>query len=676
VEITIHQALFGYDGGHQLLAASVILPTDSKHYLSVATDLSGSAPPIGFDRAFSGLPVPGSDFYALFSTWLAPEMPRPGCVWSHVLLIEFADLALLPDLGELRQLFRRPAKPDNLAWRNPILFSPHTSTATGISASQQPEGVQLLELLYATPTIPVVKEVPTAETSEDLVFAIWSQQWPRLRRSFRFSTGSFADRGRGGTPFDLQLTPMGNLRAWQRANDRRPPGTAATSAAESPKSPDTWLPLALADLSQPDLQGFRSFLYTNGPDVRESRPAFARLATAYEVLQQNSDDDWLQKLRAIAVLFPEPPEALRLKQSVVAPKDTSTALDAVNHAWATASFLFTAPEAAAYAEVPFDHGLAPLIWKERREDVLSLLGTLVRKDESPAALAFAVAIANILQPADLRFISERYSELIPVLLSYRPSLAFDATTWQLRGYIQSQIYEVLNRMPLPREDWAKILGAMFIAGTYTSVRDVVQKAEPLAMQGAFRWLEQEIAREFLPSREWREALAASATHLLASGTQLEPAHLALCAWCMPAQAATRTISADRPDIQQLASQPLSILVPPLRVPTAFLLMALGLKAETNAGLRPVVNSFYLVHDALASGDYSSESWWLLSPQLPYLGIWRDWDRCEKLRKAVHQWLLDRVTTGDPLLAAAKGVEQQILAKRVLAATPDENDHID
>lgn len=45
-----------------------------------------------------------------------------------------------------------------------------------------------------------------------------------------------------------------------------------------------------------------------------------------------------------------------------------------------------------------------------------------------------------------------------------------------------------------------------------------------------------------------------------------------------------------------------------------------------------------IHEALAAGEYSSESWQLLSPELPTLGWWRDWDRCKKLRRAVKRIL--------------------------------------
>jgi hypothetical protein len=36
---------------------------------------------------------------------------------------------------------------------------------------------------------------------------MWDQQWPRLKRAFRFCTLSFAGRSAGGSVFDLQFLP-------------------------------------------------------------------------------------------------------------------------------------------------------------------------------------------------------------------------------------------------------------------------------------------------------------------------------------------------------------------------------------------------------------------------------------------------------------------------------------
>ena len=54
------------------------------------------------------------------------------------------------------------------------------------------------------------------------------------------------------------------------------------------------------------------------------------------------------------------------------------------------------------------------------------------------------------------------------------------------------------------------MGAMFLAATFVAVRSAVKNAGSYAMQGAFRWLNNNIAHELLPSQTWRDALTTSA----------------------------------------------------------------------------------------------------------------------------------------------------------------------
>src|SRR5437868_1831594 len=110
-QIKLQQALFGYRDGHNLLASSTALAPRVRQFLATITDSSGPENNTGFEGAFTGLPVPETDFYALFCTWPAPEMSRPGCVWSHVILIPLADLARIQALFHLRKLCSRPSIP-------------------------------------------------------------------------------------------------------------------------------------------------------------------------------------------------------------------------------------------------------------------------------------------------------------------------------------------------------------------------------------------------------------------------------------------------------------------------------------------------------------------------------------------------------------------------------------
>jgi len=46
---------------------------------------------------------------------------------------------------------------------------------------------------------------------DDLLFAVWSQQWPRLRRNFRFQTAATREpRSPGGAMFDVTVMLLGS----------------------------------------------------------------------------------------------------------------------------------------------------------------------------------------------------------------------------------------------------------------------------------------------------------------------------------------------------------------------------------------------------------------------------------------------------------------------------------
>jgi hypothetical protein len=104
----IDQALFGYADGHRQIASSFRLPPKDLYLLSSASDLASGTRLGENDSYLTGLPLPESRRHALFRTWAAPEMPRPGCVWSHTLLLDSRAIGSLPAFSELLALFRRP----------------------------------------------------------------------------------------------------------------------------------------------------------------------------------------------------------------------------------------------------------------------------------------------------------------------------------------------------------------------------------------------------------------------------------------------------------------------------------------------------------------------------------------------------------------------------------------
>src|SRR6266853_1393530 len=106
----IHQFLHGYSEGHRLLQGSLKLPNDLARLMLRMSDLSGTSVVNGFEQYITGYPLDSINAYALAMTWYAPEMPRPGCVWTHTLVLPSQAMATIPSLNSLTPLFKRPER--------------------------------------------------------------------------------------------------------------------------------------------------------------------------------------------------------------------------------------------------------------------------------------------------------------------------------------------------------------------------------------------------------------------------------------------------------------------------------------------------------------------------------------------------------------------------------------
>lgn len=106
----IEQMLHGYDNGHRLLASSVLLKNnaemDAVATMSDWSEYVGSAK--GDSSYVTAYPLAGSGYYVIAKTWYAHEMRRPGCVWTHSLLLPFEELNSVDDFRRLESYFKRP----------------------------------------------------------------------------------------------------------------------------------------------------------------------------------------------------------------------------------------------------------------------------------------------------------------------------------------------------------------------------------------------------------------------------------------------------------------------------------------------------------------------------------------------------------------------------------------
>ncbi len=243
----------------------------------------------------TGYPLVESGLYALARTWPAPEMPRPGCVWTHTLLIGFADLAALVSPSLIAELFQRPPTKVSLeAYGSDVVIEPQEPLAgQPFSPEASSWFARLASAVYEHPGAQVWARRSDGRDVDHAVLRLWDQQWPRLKRSFRFCTLTSRDRSQEGMPFDLQLSPAGESSSHLRFSSTLD-GFEATS-----KSMEPWLEDLLHDAQFPHASTLRQFLRKLGADMLGGREAMRPFCSLHAALEATSVEGILDAVQRV-----------------------------------------------------------------------------------------------------------------------------------------------------------------------------------------------------------------------------------------------------------------------------------------------------------------------------------------------------------------------------------------
>ena len=315
-QIVIDQALLGYDRGHRVLASSRLVESHSRHSFLQFSDRSISATRIPESGYLTGYPLSDEGLYVLAKTWDAPEIARPGCIWTHSLLISFTELAEIGDPRGLLAFFRRPQKVGEYErYSVPVIAVMNDLDAC--SAVEEELAKELIIRLYDSPNQKVLMKVGDQEGADATLLAVWGQQWPRLRRSFRFCSLTQDDRSTEHHNFDVQFLPSVRV-----ANN--------DDGNEDVVEREVWVSLCLSDLVKPNKE-FRRFLRRAGGDISGGRARFAELCRLFAERVQS------KKVRAVErtlgyVLHRLPDEEGKLLRSS-AIEDAVNSADVLSPEW-------------------------------------------------------------------------------------------------------------------------------------------------------------------------------------------------------------------------------------------------------------------------------------------------------------------------------------------------------
>lgn len=177
----IHQAFHGYNNGHTLISSSVELTSNTKSILLIESDSPGDGFHYQESPCYSGYPITESGFYVISKTWVAKEISRPGCVWTHSLLIPFSVLSKREGLSPhyLESLFSSRKKVEEYQSLKPINLTPNVTLCDEKNLSSL-----FSKIFINNEQI----NLNSAEVSFIDIIFVWRKLWPKMRREFSFKT--------------------------------------------------------------------------------------------------------------------------------------------------------------------------------------------------------------------------------------------------------------------------------------------------------------------------------------------------------------------------------------------------------------------------------------------------------------------------------------------------------
>ncbi|WP_061218562.1 hypothetical protein [Leptospira weilii] len=436
--IKINQCIFGYNNGHRLLASSSKFISEIEFPMLVYSDLNPGTFLKKDESYWSGLPLLFSKQYALMKTWAAPEMSRPGCVWTHALLISFADIARFEDLGVLKSLFHKPDSSSGFENYSKIIELSEKDLSKKNENTSEISELRLLELIRAVydrkRKINLLGKVNDFETE---IFRIWSQQWPALRRNFSFrNAGGRGELLGSANKFDLQVIDAeeANLNAVKKYD------------------PTQIEAIIISDIIDRNQTVFRRFMWRYGADTQIGKDAFYQLVEVYLYTINYENINYENILEKIAECFKNPSEGVILKNDLISvEKNPYSLIPSVD----PIKLIFFLIYREDLNEGFQDSQIIPVIqwlWVEKREELLNL----IKQSEKPEARIRNLIISEIIMlinPNEIYSLGDEFIVLRKELIIKNPEFLdnehlIEISDEELFSYFDLNYSEIdlINRM--------------------------------------------------------------------------------------------------------------------------------------------------------------------------------------------------------------------------------------
>ena len=320
----IEQALHGYSEGHRLLATSIAsLSSSDLRKMALLSDWNEYVSAQDDDSSYlMCYPLPESPYYVVAKTWYADEKERPGCVWTHSLLIDLQSEAVFFDYQLLYTFFKRPKDGAYSSYEAPIEVGEETRRERiGGEYDTMPSLDYWLWQMLDKRAPVVLTYLGNSLTSQQLMLSLMNHIPKAMLQGMSMCSGTGRLMKYEGVAFDFQLTPE-SRRSIPKLNGRVVDGEKVEgwykTIADSVRTDGIDIPMLIARFS--DEIGMRV----------EALGAVVLVFTLLDRLKEPGKDNeqkFLLSLRIMATAFPKAEQGKQFKSVILSESVTKFYFD-------------------------------------------------------------------------------------------------------------------------------------------------------------------------------------------------------------------------------------------------------------------------------------------------------------------------------------------------------------
>lgn len=410
----IEQTLYGYNKGHGLLASSFpVRPNNDSSLMSILSDWTGFRNELGEDSYMTFYPLSNGEKYAFAKTWYADEMERPGCVWTHTLIVDLKDMDRNFDFRVLNDYFRRPQKDEYDFYQHKIEIDNCETRYSNVVFSMFDDTSLLVLYLLLLGNNKNLFIYMDKDQRAYVALCFYLLQYLPLDvlKWVSMSTGSISRRKLGSEDFSIQFTD--NITNISLSN--------APWNGKIAKDNFTNGLLYIFEQSKKENDTFPSLIRLFREDIKDEKEklfAFAMLMKELDTAlnEKVGGKEYANVLYLLEEYFPKQNEGIRLKSNFLSEKISSLYGTEEDYLFQIASLKndsFLYPE-----ETQFESRLMELDKDDHASyiDLITKIAALAHPNDT-ACKALLYAINNMEEQELLNLIDKEWEKLLPFLSS-------------------------------------------------------------------------------------------------------------------------------------------------------------------------------------------------------------------------------------------------------------------